>query len=100
LAVGSAALVGLVPLVLVFMIRYWVPESPRWLIGRAGSAPPHPPGSNGQAEALGQTRVPSAGYRPDHCASVELATIDAYRAAEAAADLERRETGSKYVTLR
>ena len=25
-------LVGLVPLVLVFMIRFWVPESPRWLI--------------------------------------------------------------------
>jgi len=25
-------LVGLSPLVLVFMIRYWVPESPRWLI--------------------------------------------------------------------
>src|SRR5262252_2720689 len=25
-------LVGLVPLVLVVMIRYWVPESPRWLI--------------------------------------------------------------------
>src|SRR5262245_16336081 len=25
-------LVGLVPLVLVFMIRYWVPESPRWLV--------------------------------------------------------------------
>src|SRR6185436_16438362 len=25
-------LVGLVPLVLVLMIRYWVPESPRWLI--------------------------------------------------------------------
>ena len=25
-------LVGLVPLVLVFMIRWWVPESPRWLI--------------------------------------------------------------------
>src|SRR6185295_11931383 len=25
-------LVGLAPLVLVFMIRYWVPESPRWLI--------------------------------------------------------------------
>src|ERR1700729_140211 len=24
--------VGLVPLVLVFMIRYWVPESPRWLM--------------------------------------------------------------------
>src|SRR4051812_69560 len=25
-------LIGLVPLVLVFMIRYWVPESPRWLM--------------------------------------------------------------------
>ncbi len=25
-------LVGLSPLVLVFMIRYWVPELPRWLI--------------------------------------------------------------------
>src|SRR6266487_1988963 len=25
-------LVGLSPLVLVFMIRYWVPESPRWLV--------------------------------------------------------------------
>jgi putative MFS transporter len=25
-------LVGLSPLILVFMIRYWVPESPRWLI--------------------------------------------------------------------
>ncbi len=25
-------LVGLVPIVLVFMIRYWVPESPRWLM--------------------------------------------------------------------
>ncbi len=25
-------LVGLVPLVLVFMIRYWVPELPRWLM--------------------------------------------------------------------
>jgi MFS family permease len=28
---------GLSPLVLVFMIRYWVPESPRWLI-RMGAA--------------------------------------------------------------
>ena len=35
-------------------------------------------------------RVPFAGYRPDHRAGVELATIDAHRAAEAAADLERR----------
>src|SRR5229473_3750352 len=41
-------------------------------------------------EALGHTRVPFAGYRPDHCAGVELAAIDAHRAAEAAADLERR----------
>src|SRR5712672_4585359 len=33
-------LVGLVPLVLVFMIRWWVPESPRWLMlkGRAEEA--------------------------------------------------------------
>ena len=29
-------------------------------------------------------------YGPDHCAGLELATIDAHRAAEAAADLERR----------
>jgi hypothetical protein len=41
-------------------------------------------------EALGHARVPFAGYRPDHRAGVELAAIDAHRAAEAAADLERR----------
>jgi hypothetical protein len=41
-------------------------------------------------EALGHARVPFAGYRPDHRAGVELATIDAHRAAEAAADLEGR----------
>src|SRR5439155_23374675 len=41
-------------------------------------------------EALGHTRVPFAGHRPDHRAGVELAAIDAHRAAEAAADLERR----------
>src|ERR1700719_77767 len=41
-------------------------------------------------EALGHTRVPFAGYRPDHRAGVELAAIDAHRAAETAADLERR----------
>jgi hypothetical protein len=29
--------------------------------------------------------VPFAGYRPDHRAGVELGTIDAHRAAEAAA---------------
>src|SRR5437660_12135238 len=34
--------------------------------------------------------VPFAGYRPDHRPRVELAAIDAHRAAEAAADLERR----------
>jgi hypothetical protein len=28
-------------------------------------------------EALGDTRVPFAGYRPDHRAGVELGTIDA-----------------------
>jgi hypothetical protein len=34
--------------------------------------------------------VPFAEDRPDHRAGVELAAIDAQRAAEAAADLERR----------
>jgi hypothetical protein len=41
-------------------------------------------------EALGHTRVPFVGCGPDHRAGVELAAIDAHRAAEAAADLERR----------
>src|SRR5712664_1986417 len=41
-------------------------------------------------EALGHTRMPFTGYRPDHRTGVELAAIDAHRAAEAAADLERR----------
>src|SRR5882762_5416574 len=41
-------------------------------------------------EALGHTRVPFARHRPDHRAGVELAAIDAHRAAKAAADLERR----------
>src|SRR5712671_5847745 len=41
-------------------------------------------------EALGHARVPFAGHWPDHRAGVELATIDAHGAAEAAADLERR----------
>src|SRR5437660_9750792 len=60
-------------------------------------------------EALGHVRVPLAGDGPDPRAGVEPAAIDAHRAAEAAADLERRlddgvagrgGTGSKYVTLR
>jgi hypothetical protein len=42
------------------------------------------------AQLLGHMRVPFAGYRPHHRAGVELATIEAHRAAEAAADLERR----------
>jgi hypothetical protein len=41
-------------------------------------------------EASWDARVPLAGYRPDHRAGGELAAIDAYRAAEAAADLEGR----------
>src|SRR6266567_8768967 len=41
-------------------------------------------------ETLGHTRAPLAWYRLDHRAGVELAAIDAHRAAEAAADLERR----------
>ena len=36
-------------------------------------------------EALGHARVPFAGHRPDHRAGVELATVDADRAAETAA---------------
>src|SRR5215469_2968354 len=39
-------------------------------------------------EALGHVRVPFAGYRSDHHAGVELAAIDAHRAAKAAADVE------------
>jgi hypothetical protein len=39
-------------------------------------------------EALGHARMPFAGVRPDHRAGIELATIDAHRAAETAADLE------------
>jgi hypothetical protein len=38
-------------------------------------------------KALGHTRVPFAGYRPDR-AGIEVATIDADRAAEASADLQ------------
>jgi hypothetical protein len=38
---------------------------------------------------LGHPRVPFAGFRPDHHARTELAAIDAHRAAEAAADIER-----------
>jgi len=61
-------------------------------------------------ELLGHPRVPFAGYRPDHRAGIEFAAMDAHRAAEAAADLERGlndgvasrrgTTGSKYVTFR
>ena len=39
-------------------------------------------------ETLGHTRVPFARHRPDHRGGIELAAIDAHRAAEAAADLE------------
>jgi hypothetical protein len=41
-------------------------------------------------EALGHARVPFAGYRSDHRAGVELAAIDAHRAAKATADVEGR----------
>src|SRR5215471_711288 len=41
-------------------------------------------------EALGHVRMPFAGYRPDHRVGIELATIDAHRAAKAATDLEGR----------
>jgi hypothetical protein len=39
-------------------------------------------------EALGHMRAPFAGHRSDHRAGVELAAIDAHRAAEAASDVE------------
>jgi hypothetical protein len=45
---------------------------------------------DGPVTILSARRVPFAGYRPDHRAGVELAAIDAHRAAEAAADLKRR----------
>src|SRR6202521_5819977 len=40
-------------------------------------------------QLLQHTRLPFAGYRPDHRGRIELTAIDAHRAAEAAADLER-----------
>jgi len=64
-------------------------------------------------EPLGYTRVPFAGRRPDHGAGVELAVIDAHRAAEArkrrptsnvdsmiVLGASRGGTGSKYMTMR
>src|SRR5215472_3908243 len=41
-------------------------------------------------EALGHARLPLAGVWPDHHPGIELATIDAHRAAEAAADIKGR----------
>jgi hypothetical protein len=41
-------------------------------------------------EALGHPRLPFSGDRLDHPAGIELAAIAAHRAAEAAADVERR----------
>ena len=52
---------------------------------RRGRRAPAPPRRGARA-----FRVPFAGGRPEHRAGIELAAIDAYRAAEAAADLERR----------
>jgi hypothetical protein len=40
-------------------------------------------------EPLGDMRVPFAGHRPDHDGGVESATVDAHRAPETVADLER-----------
>jgi hypothetical protein len=41
-------------------------------------------------ESLGHVRVPFARDLPDHRAGIELATIDAHRAAEAAPDIKGR----------
>src|SRR5690242_17078604 len=40
-------------------------------------------------EALGHAGVPFTGFGPDHRAGIELAAIDAHRAAEALPDFER-----------
>ena len=40
-------------------------------------------------EAFKHPRMPFAGFRPDHRGGIEFTAIDAHRAAEAAADLER-----------
>ena len=67
-------------------------------------------GSLSRRRPRGTHRLPFTGHRPDHRAGIELAAIDAHRAAEAAADIERRSmmvlrarrggTGSKWVTFR
>jgi hypothetical protein len=54
------------------------------------SEPSIPESLTSADHSVRKARVPFAGYRPDHRAGVELGTIDAHRAAEAAADLERR----------
>ena len=41
-------------------------------------------------EALGHTRLPFAGYRPDHRTGVELAAIDPHCAPKVATDLDGR----------
>ena len=41
-------------------------------------------------ELRGHMRLPFAGFRPDHRAGIELAAVDAHRAAKATADLECR----------
>ena len=65
-------LVGLSPLVLVFMIRYWVPESPRWLM-RMGR---HEEARNSLAWALmidpKEIQLPAAAAAPEHTRWLEL----------------------------
>jgi hypothetical protein len=41
-------------------------------------------------KTLGDVRMPFAGYWLDHRSRIELATINAHRAAEASSDVERR----------
>src|SRR3984893_14224947 len=57
------------------------PRADRPRCGRRAS-PPAPPRRGARACA------PFAGFRPDHHAGIELAAVDAHRAAETAADLE------------
>ena len=54
-----------------------------------GVPPGAPVGKLLLVELLRHARLPFAGFRPDYRARIELAAIDAHRAAKATADLER-----------
>jgi hypothetical protein len=57
---------------------------------KPASRPARQSASSSSSRRFGHARVPTAGYRPDHGGTVELATFDPHRAEEAAADVGRR----------